>query len=64
MLGLFVNNLTPRRKYVKYGQVLNMADGQNVTALEADFVPILHDFLSQKQCSKGLIRMLLYDKVM
>ncbi len=59
MLGLFVNNLTPRRKYVKYGQVLDVVDGQNVTVLEAGFVPILHGFLSQKQCSKGVICMLL-----
>ena len=49
MLGLFVNDLIPRRKYVKYGQVLDVVDGQNVTVLEAGFVPILHGFLSQKQ---------------
>lgn len=60
MLGLFVNELTPRRKYVKYERVLNVVDGQSVTVLEAGFVPILYDFLSQKQCSKGLICMLLY----
>ena len=60
MLGLFVNDLTPRRKYAKYEQVLDMVDGQNVTVLEAGFVPILHGFLSQKQCSKGVICMLLY----
>ena len=60
MLGLFVNDLTPRRKYAKYEQVLDVVDGQNVTVLEAGFVPILHDFLSQKQCSKGVICMLLY----
>jgi|GEM_PF-4150316 hypothetical protein len=40
MLGLFVNNLTPRRKYAKYERVLNVVDGQNVTVLEAGFVPI------------------------
>ena len=60
MLGLFVNDLTPRRKYAKYEQVLDVVDGQNVTVLEAGFVPILHGFLSQKQCSKGVICMLLY----
>ena len=60
MLGLFVNDLTPRRKDAKYEQVLDVVDGQNVTVLEAGFVPILHGFLSQKQCSKGVICMLLY----
>ena len=59
MLGLFVNDPTPRRKYAKYERVLNVVDGQNVTVLEADFVPILHGFSSQKQYSKGLISMLL-----
>ena len=46
ILGLFVNNLTTRRKYAKYERVLNVVDGQNVTVLEAGFVLILHDFLS------------------
>lgn len=64
MLGLFVNDLTPRRKYAKNERVLNVVDGQNVTVLEAGFVPILQGFFSQKQCSKGVICMLLYDKVM
>ena len=59
IFGLFVNNLTPRRKYAKYERVLNVVDGQNVTVLEARFVPILHDFFSQKQCSKGVICLIL-----
>lgn len=64
MLGLFVNNLTPCCKYAKYERVLDVVDGQDVTVLVTGFVLILHDFLSQKQCSKGVISMLLYDEVM
>ncbi|ERT60853.1 hypothetical protein HMPREF1254_0549 [Prevotella sp. BV3P1] len=59
MLGLFVNNPTPCCKYAKNERALNVVDGQNVTVLVACFVPILHGFLSQKQCSKGVICMLL-----
>ena len=64
MLGLFVNNLTPRRKYAKYEWVLEMIDGQCVMDFVACFVSVLHDFLSQKQCSKGVICMLLRGKAM
>ena len=54
IFGLFVSNLTPCCKYAKYEQVLDVVEGQNVTVLEACFVPILYDFSAKSNALKVL----------